>query len=534
MHACSFRTGARRVSLILVFALCSLSLVGCVRQTFVRDPLGAVAKAGEGTVLVSITGNTGEVSQTDIITLKRVQAPGEKSMDHFYTLSNVAVGLSRDTSLFSGHLPAGEYRFATLHDQQTLKYLPINERQAELIGTFKVEPGTTTDLGRLVITAVNTGVSIGRSAKIPSNRELVTDHVPNYQRFYQAPVGTGWLVAEDPGHGEVERYAMAHPQGAAGFSELSTGEVIGGTRLGTVILRSKDGRWTSHARTGQLDAIVWTTPYEVDGHIAIASGELDTLILVDRDGSVKSVDTGDLPKGNIFFIDRSADDTQWIAGVSTAREAALYTSATLHAGRWTRMRGDNIQFSGWSGARLVWAWRRPGGVAYASSETRKIACYRYADRQWSEYDTPGGRKLSAVTVAGHDTIGVLSTPGGGLGGMFSNSYYSLDCGAHWTETKSPYKVKVMPPTVLPSGRVLESGGVFGDTGMYASRVGSTQWTKLTSRVAFNENVWVLPTAGLLAVSRGAFGFEVIQHSSDEGESWKVELSSFERRPFGGE
>ncbi|EDN84166.1 hypothetical protein BIFADO_00032 [Bifidobacterium adolescentis L2-32] len=71
--------------------------------------------------------------------------------------------------------------------------------------------------------------------------------------------------------------------------------------------------------------------------------------------------------------------------------------------------------------------------------------------------------------------------------------------------------------------------MFRDTGLYASRVGSDLWTKLGVQVNFNENVWALPKAGLLAVTRGADGFEVIQHSSDEGASWTVEMSSFDLR-----
>lgn len=506
----------------------ALGLPGCVSVQVARDPVTQGARADEGTVVVSVTLNTGEVTQFDVISLLRVQPgtgePEKGGPQRLFQLSNTLQGLSRDTALFTGVLPAGEYRLSSLSDVQTQKYLMLNEAQAALTGNFTVQPGSTVDLGRLVLTGFATRVVLGRSERVTGNRDLIARFAPDYLALYRGTTQTGWTqphVAADT----VEALAFARPQGATGLSALSSGEVLGGTRMGTVLKRDRDGRWAPFARTGGLDAILWTVPYEAGDVIAVAAGELGTLVSITRTGEVRAIDAGDLPAGNIFFIDRARDGSGWIAGVVDRKEAVLLQSPTLERGTWTRMRGDSVQFSAWSGARMVWAWPYAGGVGYASTSSRKVACYDYATQRWSERDAPGKRAITAVAASPAGPVGVLTSPGGGFGGIFASTHYTMDCGANWVETASPYKVKVMAPLVLPSGTVLEAGGVFKDSGLYASRVGSATWEKRSDRVDFNEAIMPMPTAGLFAVSRGQFGFEAIMHSADEGRTWEVESTS---------
>lgn len=110
-------------------------------------------------------------------------------------------------------------------------------------------------------------------------------------------------------------------------------------------------------------------------------------------------------------------------------------------------------------------------------------------------------------------MGLLTSPGGGFAGVFAKTHFTRDCGKTWTQTNSPYNVKVMPPLILPSGAILETGGVFGDKGTYGSNDGGKTWTKYSSEVSFSEVVWSLPRSGLIGVSRGQFGIENIQHSA---------------------
>lgn len=77
-----------------------------------------------------------------------------------------------------------------------------------------------------------------------------------------------------------------------------------------------------------------------------------------------------------------------MVGLQIAIEAALYRSARLENGQWERMRGDTIEFSFWSGGRMVWAFPRPGGVGFASTKSASIACYDYASASWTENSAP--------------------------------------------------------------------------------------------------------------------------------------------------
>lgn len=526
-NTCSVFNACRRITRLVPVALAILVLAGCATSQFAKDPLKSKAAVGEGTVLVSLTINTGEVGQFDAIHLQRLQDTNNALISKSHILTNALPGLSRDTSLFVGLIPAGDYQFELLLDQQSQKFLRLGEMHSQLVGTFKVTAGQTTDLGRLVLTAVNTGVAVGRSTLIRDNRGLVQRFASSYGNLLQATPLAGWQIDKQE-KDIAEIFALGHPQGAGGFAELPTGEVVGGTRMGTVIQRSTEGKWKVLARTGTLDAVLWTVPFTSADSVLVAAGELGMLIKVDAAGQIKALDPGDLPVGNYFFVDRNEAGSEWIIGVQTPKEAALYRSPSLEKGQWTRMRGDTIEFSTWSGARFVWAWPLAGGVGFASTKLSKVACYDYGSRIWKEHASPGARSLIGLAPGPTPAFGVLTSAPGGLAGVFAKTHYTADCGKTWIETNSPYKVKVVPPLLLADDRILEAGGVFGDKGLYASADGGRTWNKQTDAVAFSEVVWALRGGGLLGVSRGQFGIENILHSADGGRTWKTELSSLDR------
>ncbi|WP_152680292.1 hypothetical protein [Chromobacterium subtsugae] len=503
----------------------SLALLSaCTTMQLAGDPLKTQPDANSGTVVLSLTLNTSQVGQMQDIELSRDedQTPGLSTR---YQLFNAVPGISRDTALFVGILPAGTYRFSQIGSRD--KYLAVNDRQRELVGGFRVEAGKTVDLGRLVLTAANFKVVFGRSKLVPDNRRLVEAVAPAYRPLYLAPLSRGWL-ADNPAD-MVESYARGRPQGAGGFSELADHRVIGGSRLGSVIERDPDGRWRLLANTGGLDAVLSTAPYQDAAHMALAVGELGTFFKVRKDGGLDAVDRGNLPVGNYFFIDGAPDGKRWFVGVQLKGKGALYESERLDGGDWKLVSEDTTEFSFWSGLRGVWIWRYAGGVGYASTASRQVACFDYATGRWRRNGTPEGRGLLYLAGGPTPAIGVLTQAGGGLAGVFAKTHYTKDCGANWTETQSPYTVKVSAPLILPSGRILESGGVFGDAGIYRSEDGKA-WTKISADFRlFGENVSVLPTVGLISVSNGAFGVEDVRHSDDDGANWQVEATSYDFR-----
>ena len=58
------------------------------------------------------------------------------------------------------------------------------------------------------------------------------------------------------------------------------------------------------------------------------------------------------------------------------------------------------------------------------------------------------------------------------------------------------------------------------------------WQPVTDTMSSEEQIIVLPTAGVFRVSAGQhFGIASIRHSRDGGASWKTEYSNFDRAAY---
>lgn len=504
----------------LMVVLSMAVLAGCATTEFAKDPIrSGGSTAGNGTAIASLTINTGEVQQFGSITLDRIDASGKAGLTSFI-LSNVVPGISRDTSIFVGSLAPGEYRLRQLSTAG--KYLPLSDNA---LSSFRVESGKVTDLGRLVLTAVNFKVMVGRSEKFTDNAELVRAYAPDYAKLYTAEPSLGW---NDPRKETdvAEAFALIHPLGAMGFRTLSNGETIGGTRMGTLILRSTEGRWRIAGRTGDLEGFTATAPWEVEDAIAVAGGDMGSLVKLGKDGKIVRLGRGDLPLGSIFFIDHSPDGKQWVVGVQKPGRAALYLSPVLDDGQWREAVSETTEFSSWSGVRSAWAWAYPGGFGFAASASKTIGCFDYATAAWRNATPPGGRTVMGLSSSPDGSIGVLTSPGGGLAGVFAQTHISQDCGATWTPTNSPYKVKAMPSLRLPDGTIVEGGGVFGDKGLYTTTDNKT-WKKVSDEDILTDRLWSV--SGVLITVSWLYGLENIRTSKDAGATWVTELTSVDRK-----
>ena len=515
------------LSKLLVVALL-LMLGGCNTVHYAKDPLKGRSTAQDGTVLVSITVNTGEVAAFSTIVLTRDQ-DSKSPMSKTYTLTNIGGTMSRDTALFLGDLPAGDYRLIRLLAPNN-KYIELSFGQGEIIGAFKVESGKLTDLGRMVLTAINIKVILGRSPTVLDNRQLVTDLAPTYTSILNRPAASQTWAFPRKEQDIAEDYAKVYPIGTAGLTELASGEVVGGSRMGTVLARNTEGRWRVLARTGRLDAVMATSSYAKGDNLIVVGGDLGTLMRIDKTGKAYPIARGNLPFGAYIFVDHAADYSAWVVGVQTDKTASLYVSPTLENGAWTLMKTDTILPSAWSGGRGVWMWAAPGLVGFASTEKGQVECYDYKGKRWQGAQAPDGRRLIGLAGGPGQGVGVLTGGAGGLAGVFAKTHYTLKCGGPWTETHSPYKVKMSPPVLLPSGSIIEGGGAFGDKGLYRSADRGQTWNKVTSDVTiFNDRLWVMPKAGMFAVSSGTLGIESVERSADDGQTWKLELTSINRQ-----
>jgi hypothetical protein len=511
---------------VLLAAL--LFIAGCVQPVVVRSPTAETPlQADEGAVVVSITGNTARVSQFGALFLKDQQGP-EHEGGREYRLTQNSEGLARDTSLFVGTVPAGEYVFSVLGAADGQKLVRLNQQAALRIGAFRVKAGAASDLGRLVVTGLNGFVIVGRSERVRSNAELVKRFVPESAGIYSGPVNEGWLRPRDPSD-RVEEYALQAPVGVDGLTELPKGWAVAASRLGTLLLRNPTGSWRTLHSDG-LESLLWVKPSE-DGSTLLAAGELNTLLRFDRNGRTVRLDPGNLPPGNLLFLDGN-DSAGWYVAHRHDADVTVFRSATLERGDWRPLKTESVERSHWSGENNFWIWSTKEGFAYAVSAGR-IERYHFASQQWTRRSAPNDARFLGLAPHPGDTLGALTSPGGGFGGIFATVYLSPDGGATWQEIDSPFKVKSYPPYLTPEGTLLLLGGYTGNTRelQRSMDMGKT-WQPVTDTMSSEEKIIVLPTAGVFRVSAGQqFGFASIQHSRDGGASWKTEYSNFDRAAY---
>ena len=504
-------------------------LAGCSTLTVSSDPTKTPPRPDEAVTVVSVTGNTAQVSQFDSILLRRLPDPGSTSnVQHTYLLHHRSPGLSRDTSLFLGTLPQGEYEFVRFNDDDTQQFLPLGEKSRETLGRFRVEGGSTVDLGRLIVTPLNTRVLVGRSARITGNEALVQRFLPEHSKFFAGGVKPGWL-SPTASRERVEEYALSRPVGANGLTLLKDGRVAAGSRLGTVLLRDTSGSWSAAQAPG-LESILYVTAVDRPDASLLAVGEFGTLLKLDVSGTrLSPVDTGDLPPGNLFFIS-GHDTTGWFIAQQRGSEVTLYRSDRLESGRWTPVRREDVSFSFWHGANRFWIWETTEGFAYATSQGA-MHFYRRADASWTSRTVPGDARLITVVPSPGDRLGIVTSPGGGFGGVFASVYVTRDGASTWEPVQSEFKVKVNAPRILPDGTMLLAGGVFSKSELHVSKDQGKTWTP-SGEFALTQDLVVLADGSLYAID-GNHGFSLfsIRRSTDLGATWATEYTIFDRQAY---
>jgi hypothetical protein len=155
-----------------------------------------------------------------------------------------------------------------------------------------------------------------------------------------------------------------------------------------------------------------------------------------------------------------------------------------------------------------------------------------ATRAWTERTSPDKKTIITLYASPGDALGILTSPGGGLGGITATAWLSRDDAQSWQETGTPYKVKVYPPKLTTSGVLLQSGGVFGKDTLQGSKDLGKTWYLLSDKVVVTDMVMPLPTTGLFKLANAGFNaardFEWISHSSDDGATWTTEYMSLDR------
>lgn len=520
-----------RARLLLTIVSAALLLSGCVTPVQVvssRPPSERAPAADEGVLALSVTVNTGTVGQFDTLILKREGDPDPKKAgaQYEYSVPEITGRASRDTALFLATLKQGNYTIVRMYDSDALTTFTPNANNT-MLGSFKIEAGKLTDLGRLVVTPINFDVAVGRSRLITNNEALLSRFAPSTHRFY-SEVLPGWNTPRQE-RDVIETFALSHPVGVTNMVELEDGRVAAATRLGTILLREPSGEWRS-LRNGTLDAWLSVAPGSGPDTMLVAVGEYNNIARVDAQGTFHAVDTSGLPVGTLTFV--AGNTTHgWVVAHKVNDKFTLYRTDSLDQPQWNVIHTDTLAFSFWSGAQQLWLWPTKNGFGYGRS-TGEIRLYDLASRQWTERTSPEKKTIITLAPSPGDALGILTSPGGGFGGVTASAWLSKDGAQTWQETGTPYKVKVYPPKLTASGLMLQSGGVFGKDTLQGSKDLGKTWAPLSEKVALNDLVIPMPSRGLFKLANAGFGtgnrnFEIIAHSSDDGVTWKVEYSSLD-------
>jgi len=519
----------RRIILSGLTLLGAFWLAGCATTvTTAPDPLKQTPSADQSVVVVSLTGNTSQVGAADSISVRR-RTPNDPNGRETHILRQIAPGMARDTSLFIGTLPIGEYEFSSFDFSSTRQFLAFSDGMRARIGTFAVTGGKSIDLGRLLATPVNTSVVVGRSTRVTSNLELLRRFAPEYMRFFErdSAIALGWQNARSDTD-RVEEYALTRSVGADNPFELADGSIVMGSRLGTALVRSKEGKW-SVVRSDGLEALLCVRPGDTPEAHLVAVGEFGTLLRVNvRDNRFVKVNTGNLPSGNLVFIAGNSKDG-WVIVQQVGRDIQFLRSTKLEGGEWTSLRKISLVNSFWSGNDQFWVWTDRHGLAYATSDGG-LQFFNIATGQWTARAAPKGHRIIGVTPDQPDHIGVLTSPGGGFAGAFASQFYSRDGGATWAEMKTEFKIKVSAPRRAKTGELITMGGVFSNPELHASSDEGATWQK-RSEFELNQDLSIMPSGLMLAVSRSNFGIFNIRTSMDHGKTWEIEYSNFDRAAY---
>lgn len=506
----------------------ALLLTGCATVTTAPDPLERRPEPDQSVVVLSLTGNTSQVGAASSISVRRFDL-AHPDRDETHVLRQVAPGMARDTALYIGTLPRGEYEIRSFDYAASQRFLALNELTRRRIGRFSVDAGRPVDLGRLITTPMNTEVLVGRSLRQSDNLQLIHRFAEAYRPFFDRPdVALGWNTGRDPAD-RVEEYALAVPVGADHPVELADGRVVMAARMGTAWVRQTDGQWEAVRGEG-LESLLCVRAGDAPERALVGVGEFGTLVR-QAEGSKRfeRVAPGTLPPGNLLFV---AGDSRhgWFLVHQAGSRLQILRSSRFENGDWSPVREITLSRSLWSGAEQFWVWTTPEGFAYATGDGG-LQRYELASGRWTTgAPVPRQHRILAIAEDGGGHIGLLTSPGAGFAGAFAGQFLSSDAGQSWRELETAFKIKVTPPRRASNGDLLTLGGVFSNPEMQASADHGVTWTK-RGDFLLDQQLHILPSGLMLATSQGGHGLFVVRASKDQGRSWRIEFSNFDRRAY---
>jgi hypothetical protein len=520
MTSSSRRLLGRAAALALVWASLWLPLAGSAQT----DPPAKTTRKGDAIALLSVSLNT-----LRLITVTQVEVTrdpeGSQKSGSAYRLTPVSTGPSLDTVLLAGKLPPGNYEVTLVNDAFSQRNVTLNPVSRQATGRFAVAEGQSVDLGRLVVTAANQRLLVGRSRLPSRNVELLRALDPERAAdFVSQPVVPGWLAA--PTEVDItESYGLGRPLGARSIVEAADGRIVVASRLGSLHVRSRDGQW-SVLNSDRQEALHYAAPVDLPDAVTLAVGD-HSVILRQPLGAraLVAVDSGNLAPGRLFFIAGNAK-VGWYLAQHTGKKVRILHAMALSGGNWSVIREEEGASTWRTGPSQPWFWPTANGFAYASLRGQ-IHAFDFTAGQWTQRASPLPAPFLNVVSNGDGSVGALTLSTSGLGGPHARSFISKDGAATWQELTPELKGSDIAPVVLANGTLLLPGGGVDKAVLQASSDGGATWAP-RGEIEKTSLLRAMPSGLLLMVANHPLGFFSIDVSKDGGQTWRHELSHFDR------
>lgn len=498
------------------------------------SPPNPPARKGKATVLLTVHFNTPDMGAVAEIELER-QTLDTQKYGGLFAMTAVEGYSERDTMLYQASLPPGLYevtefkRSARRADASDLaglgpRKIVIPPARRGRIGRFVVTEGQSIDLGSVVVTAINSKYLIGRSETPSISLDLLRWYKPEeVAAFASQPIVTGWQP--DDGQGDVvTRYAMSHPTGCASVVEAPDGRIVVGCRVGSVLVRSREGRW-SILNSARLGTVLHAMAVDWPDTMLVAGGEFGLLLRQPRGGTgLVPMDRGNLPAGHVLFVGGNAAVGAYLA-LQSGQRVSFFKSKQPEAGSWSLIREEEVTPAYRVGRAQPWIWSTREGFGFATPRGLLIFL-DFETGQWTQHKGPGG-PWDELVAQPDGAIGLRVAHVSNIR-RFGQLFVSGDRGANWQRLPLPKDLQGQgPPVMLPDRTWLMISGSFEAPVLLASSDGGATWAE-RSKMALNQKLMALPSGLLLAVDRGGFLNTLdIRVSKDGGLTWALELSTFD-------
>lgn len=481
-------------------------------------------------VVLSISTNTAQIAGFSNIVIHRNLPP-----DHtegmfakvFFTVEQAAWGMARDTSVFVTGLPPGDYNFSEFKSAQG-RTLKVGEKN--LLGRFTVTAGKPVDLGRLLLTPVNDKVIIGRALRSSSNAQILRTSFPDKAALFAGELAPGWNDPITPEAQSLERYALAKTVGADCVTERADGTVFAASRLGTILIRSPQGRWHGVHGPG-LESLLCVLPVDLPDTEAIAVGEFGTLVRKPRGQDVLvPINPGNLPPGKLSGI-QGSPAAGWFVRHQLGDNVTLFRSPTLEAGTWTPVLKTDAKFNDRYRRDSMFLWQTPYGMGYAGAQG-PIKSFDEKTGQWSDIALPANYdRVMNVFAATNGELSMQAGTGNPIWVVTETPFVSRDRGVSWKAIPSPTR------PVSPWLQILHDGTLMmvnhGTFTLQTSNDDGATWT-MAGKLPNGGTTVPLRSGALLNIGTGQYGWFSIDASFDNGKTWTSDYSTFNHAAYEAE